>query len=101
MYINVDMFTTFVASAFIGALPPTALGSISSFLASPSRGGMELGITVFTPHMVVNAVYPGVLEGAACEPLVQLPVCQLCIRVVQFIGPFIISFCELFLQVLN
>ena len=68
-----DMFPTFIAAAAIGAL---ALGSWSYYLASPYSGGAELGITVFTPNMVVNTVTYAVLKRYAYEPLVLIKVSQ-------------------------
>ena len=67
-------FPALIASVAIGKLSPSDLGSGSSCLASPSSGGLEFGITVFTPNVVVNYVSSTVLEGTACETLVILPV---------------------------
>ena len=49
----------------------------------PSSGGMELCITVFNPHVVVNDIYSAVLEIYSCEPLVLIPVRQKLIIAVQ------------------
>ena len=53
---------------------------------------MEFGITVFAPYVVVNYVSSDVQEGAACETLVLLTFHQQCIRVVQSLGTFKLTF---------
>ena len=67
----VSLFTELMAAVAIGALES---GYVSSCLASPSSGGMELCITVFALRVVVNAVSSSALEGADCEPSVLFPV---------------------------
>ena len=67
------MFPTLTAAVDIGAL---ALGYGSYCLASPSSGGVELGITVITPNVVVNENTYSVLEVYSCETLVLLTVIQ-------------------------
>ena len=68
-----DMFPTFTGAEAIGAL---ALGYGYYCLASPFSGGVELGITVFTPNVVDNTTSYAVLEGYACETLILLTVIQ-------------------------
>ena len=67
------IFPTLTAAADIGAL---SLGSGSYCLASPSSGGVELGITVFNHNMVDNANTYSILEVYAYETLVLLTVSQ-------------------------
>ena len=86
---TMNMFTAFISVADIGVLE---LGAGSNCIMSPSSGGVELGITVFTPHVIVNAVTSAVLEGDARKTLVLLIVSQKCIGAVQSHGIFIITF---------
>ena len=67
------MFTTATEAAVIGEL---ALVSGSNWFASPSSGGVKLGITVFTPNVVVNEGTYYVLEVYVCETLVLFTVSQ-------------------------
>ena len=70
-YSNVKNFNIFISAAAIRALSPNSLGDGSSYLDFPYSGGVDLGITVFTSHLVVNYVSSVVLEGASCETSVM------------------------------